>query len=347
MCTKVQANRIKDLGNSNANAALKIHSLPEEMQRRLTTKYGGSPPGTWFDALSHLEMLADGSKAKLWELVNSHPIVEYVHVQCQYCGNKIPDDGSAITSDDEAIGLSIAEPTEEENALICGGWFRGPRTAKVFVLKCQLCGEVSRWFRSQRPEVILNPRRWGRLCGEQQTLQSWLADYFAIETRIALPLDWDHIWVECRYGEDEAWHVLDNSARNFASRLDEGIGAWTHVLTFGDKVDFCGEVTSEYLSCASDSDLKGGQDMEVRNNGRADPHLILQMPHWRSLVLSAREDASGQSAQAKTVNGHVLYIAGFTDLQISSIIKQAVLDCGESKWWDVSRSRSVFAEHIL
>jgi len=98
--------------------------------------------------------------------------------------------------------LTEAEPSEEERPFVRGGWFRGPRSAVVFVYRCPDCGETSRWFRATRPEVTLNPKRWERLCGEQEDLKMWLARYLGIRLRMCCPLDWDHVWTEVFDGDE-------------------------------------------------------------------------------------------------------------------------------------------------
>ena len=163
--------------------ALKKHKLPERVKDEIVTKYGGNPPATWFDALERLQdhcrnEISDKSKYSagkntnndlnretLWELVLDHPITSYVPVQCQSCGGHIvPND---MGSDDADLGLTEEPPSPEETPFVRTGWFRSPRvTPTVFVLNCPKCGAVSRWFRSRDPQIILNPKRWGRLCGE-------------------------------------------------------------------------------------------------------------------------------------------------------------------------------------
>lgn len=224
------------------------------------------------------------------------------------------------------MGLRELEPLPDEASKVCSGWFRGPRGRKVFLLTCKQCGQESRWFRSTSPEVILNPCRWGRLCGEQEDLRAWLASILGVELRAGIPLDWDHVWSECRVGgadeESSRWQVLDGNARNFAARLDEGIGAWTFVLTLGSNPKLCGDASEEYLRCQAEG-------------GRADDRLVGEMQRWREVVHQSRLDSSGQTTQTRTLNGHVLHRAGFTAEHITRILQHAVSDHGHSEWWQM------------
>ena len=53
--------------------------------------------------------------------------------------------------------------------------------------------------------------------------------------RAIVPLDWDHVWSE-HGGPGGAWPPpREPAARNFAARLDEGIGAWSGVLVVGSE----------------------------------------------------------------------------------------------------------------
>lgn len=84
----------------------------------------------------------------------------------------------------------------EERPFVRAGWFRGPRGAVVFSYSCPDCQAVSRWYRAVHPEITLNPRKWGRLCGETEDLKMWLARYLGVRLRVCCPLDWDHVWTE-------------------------------------------------------------------------------------------------------------------------------------------------------
>ena len=115
----------------------------------------------------------------------------YTPVQCQSCGHPVPDETCPGSTDVE-VGLTEEPPTEDEAPLVRGGWYRGPRGPVVFALRCPACGAGSRWFRSAAAAVTLTPRRWGRLCGEQEDARAALAAHLHIPLRVAVPLDWEH-----------------------------------------------------------------------------------------------------------------------------------------------------------
>jgi hypothetical protein len=308
--------------------ALKHHMLPKSLQDELVERFGGEPPATWFDALQRLEFIADsdGAETSLWEMLLDHPMTAYVPMQCQACGHVVPDDlKSGLT--DEQVGLEEVEPTFDEAPMVRSGWFRGPRPEpKVFVLTCPDCGATSRWFRSRDPQVILNPHKWGRLCGEQEDLRLDLANYLGINIRTCLPLDWDHVWSEYSHNVAEdatahEWTVQDDSARNFAVRLDEGIGSWTGVLAMHPNPSLCEDVTAQYLSSQSDG-------------GRADNSFVHEIPRYAENVAKARNDASGTMTQAGTVVGYAIQRAGLDGACVTEKIRKAAKDYGTRPWYD-------------
>jgi hypothetical protein len=348
-------------------AALNYHVLPLALQTELWNKYGGSsPPNTWYDALERLREIAnnndgdnDGdSSSHLWRLVLDHPMTAYVPMQCQNCGHEVPDVGaSSSSSDDSDIGLSEVDPTasnnndDDEDCMqlleLRGGWFRGrPRAAKILQLDCPQCRFKSRWYRSGHPQVILNPSKWGRLCGEQEDLRLALANYLGIPIRTCVPLDWDHIWSEFGTTEDieeksnhastrtnsstkeNYWQVLDDNARNFAVRLDEGIGAWTGVFGIHPDPSFCQDLTSVYLQCSTGAEERG-------DCGRADPCHSNEMSRYRKLVEKAQADRHGRKTQAKTVTGYLLHQAGMTSDDITRELQCAARDYGKKGWWEI------------
>ncbi|CAB9527768.1 expressed unknown protein [Seminavis robusta] len=320
--------------------ALQSHVLPEHLKQELVTKYGQykdeAPPQSWYEALEQLQQKAKGDKAQLWRLILDHPMTAYVPVQCQECGHVIPDDTTCQTTDQQ-VGLVELEPTGEELELRAG-WYRGPRKAVRFQITCTQCGHVSYWYRSGHPRVILNPHKWGRLCGEQEDLRSALAYYLDIPLRLVVPLDWDHIWSE--YGNHPVdsssttgtgtdpniitWQVEDDSARNFACRLDEGIGSWTRVLAIHPNPTLCQDVTNAYLSCQKDG-------------GRAEDQHDNNMPRYRQTIQSAREDPTGAMTQSRTLHGFVLEKGQLLtdDNQVTSILQHAANDHahGNKDWW--------------
>eukprot|EP00980_Cylindrotheca_fusiformis_P027358 scaffold20120_cov133-Cylindrotheca_fusiformis.AAC.4 len=322
--------------------ALQYHSLPENLQQELVQKYGGPAPETWFQAVNRLKELStsDGvlDKIQLWQLILDHPLTSYVPVQCQSCGQHVVSDVFSTAAEDEADGLST-EPPDGSEVGLRGGWFRGrPHPAKtVFRIQCPKCNHVSRWYRSGHPQIMLNPNNnWGRLCGEQEDLRLNLASYLGIPIRTCVPLDWDHVWSEYQQSNDpkqctqstndNKWAVLDDSARNFAVRLDEGIGSWSRVLAVSPNPEWCGDVSAEYLSCHRSSSA----------DGRADDVHAPNMKRYRTMVETATADPSGSSMQAKTCNGYVLHRAGWTAESVTLEMKRAAGDYGNQTWWQVA-----------
>ena len=169
-------------------------------------------------------------------------------------------------------------------------------------------------------QVMLNPRRWGRLCGEQEDVKVWLARYLGVQLRVCCPLDWDHVWTEVFDGQ--AWQPLDPDCVNFARRLGEGIGAWTRVLALGTPLSGPGpaaateDATEAYLLRA------GGSPAELED--------------WRGRVAAARADASGALTQSKTLCGRALEAAGLDDAAVTAELRvaQAGFDRG-LPWWDL------------
>jgi predicted Zn-ribbon and HTH transcriptional regulator len=303
--------------------ALKHHILPESLQLELAARYGGKKPRTWYDALEQLRKIAADERINLWELLLDHPMTAYIPMQCQSCGHVVPDDLHSGLTDVE-LGLAEVDPTPEEAPLVRAGWFRGPRhLAKVFVLNCPECGAASRWFRSRDPTIILNPNKWGRLCGEQEDLRLDLAHYLNIPIRTCIAVDWDHVWSEYLNTDvDEDWIVHDDSTKNFAVRLDEGLGSWTGVLAIHPDPNLCEDVTEQYLSCQS-------------QGGRADDHFAPEIYRYQETVANATKDASGSMTQAGTVVGYALRIARFNSTGITEVMRKAARDYGNYPWYHI------------
>lgn len=333
--------------------ALKYYNLPVALQNELWNKYGGTcPPTTWWEALERLRESSRQDLAELWRVILDHPMTAYVPMQCQSCGHVVPD----ITSqeEDKDIGLSEVDPLEGEELLqLRGGWFRGrPRAAKMLQLDCPKCRLISRWYRSSHPQILLNPNKWGRLCGEQEDLRLALANYLGIQVRLCIPLDWDHIWSEYNFFSEGAtdtdtdtyWQVHDDSARNFAVRLDEGIGAWTGILGIHPDPNLCQDLTSTYLRCSAATDTV--QDASLQHNnpfsGRADPCHCAEMTRFRQIVESAQADESGNVTQAKTVVGNLLRRAAMTSDDITAALRCASIDYRRNiGWWEVGSSGTI------
>ena len=312
--------------------ALKHHFLPEDLQVELLERYGGvgddeGRPYTWYKALQQLKQkgsINEDPSSALWRLILDHPMTAYVPVQCQSCGYVIPDDTGPNKLSDAKVGLSEEEPTGEELELRAG-WFRGPRKAKTFIIDCPECNAVSRWYRSGHPQVILNPNRWGRLCGEQEDLRLNLANYLDTPVRICLPLDWDHIWSEFSVNDNSNsthWEVHDGSARNFAVRLDEGIGTWTGILAIHPDPELCGDVTNEYLTCQ-------------QQGGRIENCHAKSMARYRETVAKAQRDPTGDITQAKTLNGFALRRGLKNSGDVATEMRRAAKEYGRREWWQI------------
>lgn len=310
-----RAARLFAYSAEETEAALSSYELPAALAARC-----GLPEQdgqTWLDAVAELRRAAEGETAvKLWQRIERHPIVEYVPVQCQACGRQVPDRHPAPPEPN----LRLEEPTEEERPYVRAGWFRGPQDAVIFVYTCPDCQATSRWFRSARPEHALNPRRWGRLCGEQEDLKLWLAHYLGVRLRMCRPMDWDHVWTEVYNDEVGTWRPLDPNCVNFARRLHEGIGSWTRVLAIGtpasggaSSADTTEDATETYL------ELAGGRAEEVAA--------------WHAQISAARADASGASTQSRTLVGHVLEVAGIDGAAATAELRQAQRDFDAGGAW--------------
>jgi DNA-directed RNA polymerase subunit N (RpoN/RPB10) len=310
--------------------ALQFYTLPVELQKQLASKYDTLPPTTWYESLDQLKSLcttedASLDRGKLWRLILDHPMTAYVPVQCQSCGHVVPDQYPTQQQTDAEVGLQEIAPTGDELELRAG-WFRGPRAAVIFLLTCTVCKSVSKWYRSGHPQIILNPNKWGRLCGDQEDLRLTLAEYLNIPVRLACPLDWDHVWSEYNESSTAAskWQVQDNSARNFCCRLDEGIGCWTRVWAIHSNPDWCQDVTREYLTIQ-------------QRGGRADNNIDDKtMERYDKIIKDARQDKSGDLTQANTVNGYVLYRANLSDSSITVELQRAARDYGTKEWWELN-----------
>ena len=149
-----------------------------------------------------------------------------------------------------------------------------------------------------------------------------------------MPLDWDHIWSEFRAiggvrgdnGDAEfdgsgGWSLRDDD-RNFAARLDEGIGSWTGVLAVSPEPELCNDATNSYLTCQ----YKGG---------RADNRFMPEMTRYRQRITETRGDDSGSLTQAGTVNGYAIQRAGLTSSEITSEMRRAAKEYGTRAWYQV------------
>ncbi|OEU11151.1 hypothetical protein FRACYDRAFT_246262 [Fragilariopsis cylindrus CCMP1102] len=328
--------------------ALKYYALPQDLQddlfsdmeARLNLKHGMMQFINYkitVNAFRNNDDLDDNNhnyngsnyyKAILWENILTHPITSYVPVQCQSCGYIIPDEYNNTDGDTDAnIGLTEVAPTFEEQPFVRTGWFRGPRLQpKVFQLNCPKCEHVSRWYRSRSPQIILNPNRWGRLCGEQEDLKLDLANYLSIGIRTVLPLDWDHIW--------KSWHLRKDKdeERNFVLRLDEGIGSFTRIFAICPTPNECGDITDLYflkacrhsLSPNKDHNQANEDDDNNNNNNNNSNNKVEEeksMNRYYQIIDEARRDNTGSKTQSNTVNGYAIHRSKLTATEVSKEYK--------------------------
>ena len=319
--------------------ALAHTDLPKDLQTELLQlnprSVGVESPNTWKDELKFLQKLSESHRNPrdwLWRQLLNHPMTAYNPVQCPNCGNVVPDSYSPSVSQLEAdpqVGLVEIAPMGTELGLR-GGWFRGPRGPVVFQITCTKCQHVYTWYRSGHPKILLSPHKYGRLCGEQEDLRLSLAKYLGISVRMAVPLDWDHVWTEFRCASSDnkndntKWQVEDDSARNFACRLDEGIGMWTGVLALHPDPALCEDATDDYLR-------------SQQNGGRTDNEHNEKLDDYQSRVEDARSDSSFAKTQAGTGAGYIIHRAQLRSGEVTDIIKQSAVDFErKKKWWDLT-----------
>ena len=76
--------------------------------------------------------------------------------------------------------------------------------------------------------MTLRACRWGRLCGEQEDARSALASYLGVPLRVALPLDWDHVWSEYQQHDGQSSeHQQQGAAAGAASSSSSAAAAET------------------------------------------------------------------------------------------------------------------------
>ena len=101
----------------------------------------------------------------------------------------------------------------------------------------------------------------------------------------------DHVWSETLRDDGASWAVYegpgDAPARNFAARLDEGIGAWSGVLCIAPDPAHTCDATELYLRCEP--------------AGRASAEVAGEMARYAATVDAARADATGGATQARAL----------------------------------------------
>lgn len=315
-CVRLKAEALTTYSEAQTKAALAKYQLPAALAARC-----GLPElegQTWLDAVDALKRgsaAAGETPSQLWARVETHPMVEYVPMQCQTCGKQLLDKHPAP----EDPNLSEEAPTDEERPFVRAGYFRGPRGPVVFIYRCPECRATSRWFRASAPEVTLNPHRWGRLCGEQEDLKTWLAQYLGVRLRVCVPLDWDHVWTEVWDGTE--WRPLDPNCVNFARRLNEGIGSWTGVLALGTPGSGGG---ATHTPAAATEDVTEAYMLRAQGTPQ-------ELAAWRAQVAAAcaagpEAATTGEATQARTLCGHVLQRAGFDAARSTAELRAAQAD---------------------
>merc|ERR1719343_1967113 len=169
---------------------------------------------TWLDVINYHRAIAQReaeavgrlapTPEELWKRLS--PLLPgYQKPRCHHCGSQ-----SGRTT-------VVSPETDDE---------RNPEfnlQGRVNLLHCSECGKQSRWWRSQAPEIMLNPSgNWGRLCGEVSDMKVWFAGYLGMGQRYVISVDNDHIWAESwsdEKGDFEQGHVHVNG--------------WTDIIAIG------------------------------------------------------------------------------------------------------------------
>jgi len=242
---------------------------------------------TWLDAVEHKRALATKdaesppSAIDLWKQMQCLPMFQYTQSRCQHCGSQ---------SGNTRV---VAPETEDE---------KNPRfnlEGRVYELHCNSCGQKSRWWRSQAPEIMLNPNNWGRRCGECADMKVWFAGYLEVGQRYVISVDNDHIWTE-------TW---DDVAGQFIRGGVHGNG-WTDVIAIGSSLPGTGpshEASSEQVT-------------ERYLKQWPDDHPV------RARVTERRMDATGQKTQLHSVIGYACMQGGLDAAGVTRILRVAQRD---------------------
>jgi len=248
---------------------------------------------TWLDAVEHKRNVAlqeaesagraPPSPGELysWKNMGCLPMFSYLQSRCQHCGS-------------QSGNTTVEAPQTEDE--------KNPRfnlEGRVYVLHCSKCGQKSRWWRSQAPEVMLNPNNWGRRCGECADMATWFAGYLGVGLRYVISVDNDHIWTE--------W--WNDATGQFKQGGVHGNG-WTDIVAIGSSLPGTGpgcemaseQVTERYL-----------------NTWPAD-HPV------RERVLDRRTDATGQKTQLKTVIGYACMRGELDAAGVTAVLRAAQRD---------------------
>jgi len=249
---------------------------------------------TYLDVMNHhraiaqREAEADGRSSptpeELWKRL-SPQLPGYRKPKCHHCGS---ESGKTTV---------VAPQTADE---------RNPEfnlQGRVNVLHCSKCGKQSRWWRSQAPEIMLNPSgNWGRLCGEVSDLKVWFAGYLGMGQRYVISVDNDHIWTETWNSEKQEFPI------GWMHR-----NGWTDIVAIGSSLPGSGpscEMASEQVT---ERYLEGWTAGDTRE-------------HVRGLVLARRMDATGQKTNLGTVVGYACAQGGLDAAGVTAVLRSAQRD---------------------
>eukprot|EP00670_Eutreptiella_braarudii_P027513 CAMPEP_0174375290 /NCGR_PEP_ID=MMETSP0811_2-20130205/114028_1 /TAXON_ID=73025 ORGANISM="Eutreptiella gymnastica-like, Strain CCMP1594" /NCGR_SAMPLE_ID=MMETSP0811_2 /ASSEMBLY_ACC=CAM_ASM_000667 /LENGTH=681 /DNA_ID=CAMNT_0015525363 /DNA_START=17 /DNA_END=2062 /DNA_ORIENTATION=+ len=250
---------------------------------------------TWLDVVQHVKAVAareaeaEGrpapGPAELWNKMSSLNLMNwmfgYKQSRCLECGSqKGRTTVDAPRTDDEKNRQFNLE-------------------GRVYVLHCADCGKQTRWWRSQAPEICLNPNNWGRRCGEQSDMKVWFAGYMGVGNRYVISVDNDHIWTE-------SWNDAEG---RFVQGHVHGNG-WTEIIAIGSSLPGTGpgavmaseHLTERYLENLWPGDRNGPQ---------------------RSKVDARRRDATGKSTQLHTLIGYACARGGLDAAGVTAVLRAA------------------------
>jgi len=248
---------------------------------------------TWLDAIEHRraaaarEAEASGkpppgpSELAGWHCMGKLPCFKYLDSRCQHCGS--------------TSGKTTVAPPETEDE-------RNPRfnlEGRVYVLHCDKCGKKSRWWRSQAPEIMLNPNNWGRRCGECADLWAWFAGYLGVGQRYVISVDNDHIWTE-------TWDECTGTFKRGGVHSN----GWTDIIAIGSSLPSNGpshEIASEQVTERYLNQWPGDNSVRER-------------------VLTRRMDPTGQKTQLKSVIGYACMQGKLDAAGVTAVLRAAQRD---------------------
>jgi len=251
---------------------------------------------TWLDAVEHIKTTAakdaeaEGRPApgpgELWKKLSGLMgwMFGYKQSRCLECGcQKGKTTVDAPRTDDEKNRRFNLE-------------------GRVYVLDCADCGKKTRWWRSQAPEICLNPNNWGRRCGEQSDMKIWFAGYIGVGHRYVISVDNDHIWTES--WNDDAGHFVQGHVHG---------NGWTDIVAIGSSLPGSGpgaEMASEHLTERYLTNLWPG-DKNAPQRARVDVR---------------RADETGSKTQLHTLVGYACARGGLDAAGVTAALRTAQRD---------------------